>query len=258
MTKSYGPVQQKIISTLAKARTTEPYPVWMTWKGLATRVYNRARITSSDTSNVRRAARDMPGMIICYYYKGTDRPAGASLKLSAEESWLVDQLTALAPPLGWAVDYRNYRPPTAGEIREAFESGYRADAAIKADLSKVIKLVNNASKSTYDPSELVWSRLGLETCRAQKRKQELNRLGTAIRQHATDREHREAEARKITVGPYRVDPATVDSCPCCHQNLAGVELEQLWAAIPGARRNFSTSVDNAKNASPPAAVGAGV
>ncbi|MFJ6617351.1 hypothetical protein ACIQOW_07180 [Kitasatospora sp. NPDC091335] len=235
MTQSYGPVQRKILAALTSARTVEPYPIWMTWRGLAARVYGRTYAVASDIANVRRAARDMRGTVTCFNYTN-GKLAGAGLRLTPEHQWLLDQVTALAPQLGWAVDSRNYRPPTAAEVQEAFRRGCLADGEVRVDLTKVTGMVNAACKSAFDPSEIAWQRLGREELNKQKKAQELSRLAAALRQHASRQKRLEAEARMITLGPFRVDPTAIEFCPCCQQGVSADRMPELRANLLGVRR----------------------
>ncbi|GAA2651439.1 hypothetical protein GCM10010400_03520 [Streptomyces aculeolatus] len=217
-------MQQRIREALQSARSTEPYPVWMTWRSLARQVYG-GPIYDNKIRNVRQAADGMADVQFLRYASGR-RHAGARFTPTDEERWLVSQVAKVVPATFFAVDYAGYRAPTRAEILEAFDRGSR-DERIWADLGKVALLVNEFCQTSFDPPEVRWWRVALERWRDEERAALMMRLRNGLERARREKERQAVEARKVTLGPYRVDPfATVDRCPCCLQSVEAARLLQ--------------------------------
>ncbi|MBT2470268.1 hypothetical protein J7E97_20920 [Streptomyces sp. ISL-66] len=203
----------KIHKVLAEARTIEPYPVWMTWEGVARQVYGY----SLDTRNAQQCVSRLSSVGVVRYTNG--RTAGPRIWPSLAEMWMLHQVSRVFANAVLPVDNPRYRPPTNEEVVEAFVSGLR-DQKVSVNLGEVVSLVNQHCKTSFDAAEVMWWRLGLERRRAQEREVCLHRLGVAMRNLCTKRERQEIEARKVWLGPWRVDPERLTECPCCHQEIA--------------------------------------
>lgn len=204
----------------------------MTWESLAVRVYGYGRAATSDIQNIRRAAEQMHDVEMLRY--DSKRHAGPRLYGTPEENWLRGYIIDVYPDTMKGVDYAGYRPPQPEHVLEAFRKGCHQERRIRVNLGRVVKLVNKCCKTTFDPSEVVWWRVGLEEQREQLRKSEMNKLHSALSAALTDKERQELEARLVTFGPYRVDPEQAAQCPCCHQQLPnGLPLKLQPAPQPG-------------------------
>ncbi|MDI3402584.1 hypothetical protein [Streptomyces cavernicola] len=208
-----SPIGSKIYKMLAEARTIEPYPVWMTWEGVAGEVYGY----SFETRNAQQCVSRLSSVGVVRYTTG--RTAGARIWPTDAEQWMLLQVRRVFTGALIAVDSPRYRPPTRDEVLQGFVQGLH-DPEVWVNLGEVVALVNQSCKTSFDASEVMWWRLGLERRREQERKVCLRRLGVAMSRLRTERERQEVEARKVWLGPWRVDPERLTECPCCRQEIA--------------------------------------
>ncbi|WP_129768655.1 hypothetical protein [Streptomyces sp. L-9-10] len=218
MTARVSPVRDRIRKTLKAARTSEPYPVWMTWRSLAVRVYGHGHHTKSDVQNIRRAAEQMSDVEMLRF-RDTDKHAGARICPTREERWLLGYVIDVYSDTMNGFDYTSYKPPTSDHILEAFRNGCHQERPIKIDLRRVVALVNKSCGTGIDPSELMWWRVGLEERRQHERRVLLRTMHRALEGFCAEKERREWEARQINFGPVRVDPLTVTECPTCQRSV---------------------------------------
>ncbi|WP_328335849.1 MULTISPECIES: hypothetical protein [unclassified Streptomyces] len=218
MTTKTAPVRDRIRNVLESARTSEPYPVWMTWRSLAIRVYGYSRPSKSDIYNIRRVAEKMHDVDLLRFEKRQTH-AGARLHPTPEEAWLQSHIVDVYAGTMDGVDYRAYCPPDEEQVLEAFWHGCRQQEDIRVNLCRVVEIVNKRCRTTFDPSDVAWWRVGLEEHRKQLRKDVVTKLHTALVAALVKKEQQEIEARLVTLGPYRVDPEKTPQCPCCRQEL---------------------------------------
>lgn len=212
------PIQNSIRKTLREASTVEPYPVTVSWKGIATSVYGIRFPSSSHMCNVQRVAEKMHD-VVRTRFTGSSRHAGAFLMGSAEEIWLRRKIREICPGTAYLSDAPSYRPPSPDEIVRVFVEGCFQEQQLPLDLQKLVKLVNRYGKVNFDPSEVQWWRVGLDAQRQQERHALLTRMRGALDQVVAAKEQREIEARMLTAGPYRFDPEVTAHCPCCKQEV---------------------------------------
>ncbi|MFI8931527.1 hypothetical protein ACIG3E_28120 [Streptomyces sp. NPDC053474] len=208
-----SPVGSKIYKVLAEARTTEPYPVWMTWEGVARQVYGYG----FETRNAQQCVSRLPSVGVLRYSNG--RTAGPRIWPTPAELWLLRQVRQVFDDALLPVDGAKYRPPTRDEVVEAFLNGIH-DHKVTVNLGQVVTLVNGHCGTSFDAADVLWWRLGLERHRAQERDAYLNRLSAGMSRLCVERARQEAEARKVWLGPWRVDPQQLTECPCCHQEIS--------------------------------------
>ncbi|SCD41761.1 hypothetical protein F558DRAFT_02168 [Streptomyces sp. AmelKG-A3] len=218
MTRRVAPVRERIRKALAAARTSEPYPVWMTWPSLAVRVYGYGCGTKSDVQNIRRAAEQMHDVEMLRY-GDSGRHAGPRLCGTPEESWLRCHVTDVHSGAMYGVDAHGYRPPSSDEVLSAFRNGCYSETPIRVNLQRVVALVNKRCGTAFDPSEVAWWRVGLEEKRCSERRDLLHQMRCALSGLAVEKERCERELRQIDFGRIVVDPATVTRCPCCQQKV---------------------------------------
>ncbi|MGC5532685.1 hypothetical protein [Streptomyces sp. SR-10] len=210
------PVQDALIRTLREARTTELWPVWVTWDELSRKVYG----TNSERqrTNLRKTA-DKCHQILCLKYPG-GRNAGARLRQSPEESWLEDWTLETTARKNWSADFSRYTPPTKEEILRAFHVGLsQRNISPRVNVGTLTKLVNDHCGTTFDPSDSAWAALGYQLTWEDRRGELLERIAGSINTLHKFRESAAAESRKITVGPFRLDPLALSHCPCCQQSV---------------------------------------
>ncbi|MGW2281170.1 hypothetical protein [Streptomyces sp. NPDC001770] len=203
----------KIYKVLNRARTVEPYPVWMTWEGVAQRVYGY----SFETRNAQQCVSRLSSVGVVRYKNG--RTAGPRIYPTSAETWMLQQVQKVFSDVMVPVDSARYRPPTKEEVVEAFINGIH-NPHVPVDLAEVVGLVNLHCKTSFDASEVSWWRLGFEQRQTQERHSCLARMARAMGQLRDERERQEIEARKVWVGPWRVDLASLTECPCCGQKIA--------------------------------------
>ncbi|MET9956776.1 hypothetical protein ABZ135_35240 [Streptomyces sp. NPDC006339] len=211
-------MRERIRKVLKAARTSEPYPVWVTWEELASRVYGWGHRTKSDVQNVRRAAEQMHDVELLRF-RDTNKHAGPRLRGTPEEIWLQCKVLDVYSGTMDAVNYSSYRPPTADHVLEAFWNGSRQEGQIRVDLGAVVSLVNKYCQTKFDPSEVLWWRLGLEEQRRKERRVLLEQLHRTLGDLCAEKARLEWEARQIKFGPVRIDPMTVTQCPCCQRSV---------------------------------------
>jgi hypothetical protein len=209
-------VQVKIRSYLRVARTSEPYPVWMTWESLSRKVYGYCN--SNTVQNLRRAAEKMHDVEMLRFGGGR-KHAGPRLYGTPEETWLRGWVCSVHDGTMEGVDYGSYKPPGAEKVWEAFWKGCHQERPLRVDLSGVVKMVNKCCGTTLDPSEVAWWRAGLEAQRSRERQELIDGLHGAFAELAVKKERQECEARQIDFGRIRIDPLTVARCPCCLRNV---------------------------------------
>ncbi len=214
MPRRIGYLQHAILTTLKKAGATEPYPVWMSWYGLLDRL-SRSR---SEMNNVRRAARDLPELQ--EMFSGYRDTAGIGFRRSPSHTWLLRHLQSIEPRTGLPVDSPRYLVPTPVQLREALRLGCTLAPDPTVDLAAVVQMVNDFGRTgaaepgpnTFDLPEVQWACVGIK----HERHHALEQLAAGLRTWAAEREQAEVEARKVTTGPFRIDPeAPGDRCPCC-------------------------------------------
>jgi hypothetical protein len=210
-------VGSKIYKVLAEARTVEPYPVWMTWEGVARQVYGY----SFETRNAQQCVSRLSSVGVMRYSNG--RTAGPRIWPTPAESWMLRQTGKVFSNVMLPVDSPKYRPPTREEVVEAFVNGIH-DPKVPVNLGEVAALVNQYCKTSFDVAEVMWWRLGLERRRAQQREVCLTRLGVAMSRLLAARDRQEIEARKVWLGPWRVDPEQLTECPCCQQEIVSASV----------------------------------
>ncbi|MFI5704065.1 hypothetical protein ACIA78_28975 [Streptomyces xanthochromogenes] len=216
MTK-YAPVQNAIRSCLVKATTTEPFPANVSWERIARDV--RGRSDKEAVREVRKVARRMPDIVFSHF-TGTGRPAGAFIQATPEQQWIKEKCREVFPNTAYLADTYYYRAVTHEDVVKAFIHGCRGEESIDvALLRNVIHLVNRHCGASFDPSEVIWWRIGLEEGRRRERAALLESLSVGLRKLAEEKERREIEARSIDRGPFRFDPIKVTQCPCCHQRV---------------------------------------
>lgn len=211
-------MRERIRKALKAARTSEPYPVWVTWEELASRVYGWGHRTKDDVHNVRRAAQQMHDVELLRF-RDTNKHAGPRLCGTPEEIWLQRHVIDVYGGTMDAVNYSSYRPPTADHVLEAFWHGSRQEAPIRVDLGAVVSLVNKCCQTKFDPSEVLWWRLGLEQQRREQRRLLLGQLHRVVGDLCAEKARLEREARLINFGPVRIDPMSVTQCPCCQRSV---------------------------------------
>uniref|UniRef100_J1ZU12 Uncharacterized protein n=1 Tax=Streptomyces auratus AGR0001 TaxID=1160718 RepID=J1ZU12_9ACTN len=198
---------------LAEARTVEPYPVWMTWEGVARQVYGY----SFETRNAQQCVSRLSSVGVVRYSSG--RTAGPRIWPTSVEQWMLRQVRRVFTNAMLPVDSPQYRPPTSEEVLEAFANGLH-DQKVSVNLGEVVALVNQCCKTSFDAADVMWWRLGLERRRTEEREVCLSRLGGAMGNLLAERQRQEVEARKVWLGPWRVDPERLTECPCCRQEIA--------------------------------------
>ncbi len=226
---SRAPVKEKLLDTLRRARTTEPYPVWVTWATLARSVYGYS--DDRNMVNLRKTASNMPEIDLVRF-SGSGRHAGALICMTAEEAWLRQQTLKVMGALNYAADMGAYRKPATEDVVTAFRRGLYDDVRW-IDVYKLTLLVNKHCGASFDPSEVSWFSAGLERDRATHRRELLERSARGFGALLRDLYAEEVERRMVTVGPFRLDPVQPPAnCPCC--------LQEMPTGLPAQRSNSST------------------
>lgn len=227
------PVQDKLIAALTGARTSEPYPVWVTWDTLCRNVYGHTSHTNR--LNLRRIAANA-GIDQFKYDNG--RCAGASLRMSRPEQWLHNWTLKTTNRLNHSADYHAYVAPTNSEILRALKAGL-TQRRTSVDVAKVVKIVNTHCGTDFALSETAWSVLGYQLTWDEERDSLMQRLVNAFNSTQESRLQEERRRRLITVGPFEIDPTTQQSCPCCQQTFPNGLPPQRRAKDPLNMRSTS-------------------
>lgn len=221
---SRAPVKEKLITVLEQARTTEPYPVWVTWPQLARSVYG----FSSDRNilNLRRTASKTPGVTLVTY-TDTGKPGGAILTMTNEEGWLRRETLKVMGVANYAADSRIYRKPSRDDVVTAFQRGLYDDVSW-INVATLTALVNRSCDTSFDPSEVAWESEGIERRKSVHKRELMELSASALGRLLRKRYAAEVERRMVTVGPYRVDPVQPPAnCPCCLQEIrSGLPLQR--------------------------------
>jgi hypothetical protein len=216
---NHTPVQDAIRRALRKGNTTEPYPVTVGWEKIARDVYSRTYLPPEIIRNVRRVADRMPD-VSCALFRKSGRPSGAYFNHTPAQQWFSDRVREKFPGARYLSDCESYHRVTREEVTEVFIEGCREEGSVSVELLRdVIVLANKHGSVYFEPSEIIWWRVGLEEAQRQEREALLQRMSVGLRGLAPVKERRELEARIIESGPFRIDPAQVTECPLCHQQV---------------------------------------
>lgn len=209
-------MQDKFIKALQEARTTEPYPVWVTWSELSRKVYGYS--SEQNNLNLRRTAEKTYRADFVKYSNG--KHAGARLTQTYEESWLNRWVLTIMDRGNYPADSSSYTPPTKKEVLRAFHLGLaQRRVSYGVNVGTLTKLVNDHCGTDFDPSETAWTVLNYQLTWQDRRAELLQRIAGSIDSLRGYRESTAAESRKITVGPFRLDPQALSHCPCCQQSI---------------------------------------
>ncbi|MFJ9815040.1 hypothetical protein ACIRU3_07160 [Streptomyces sp. NPDC101151] len=149
MSRGPGRVQRAIIAALTEARTSEPYPVDLSWTGLSARVYaghipSGGTPTAAQIEQVRRACRKHPG-IMSLHWDISRHAYAAMLQPTEAEMWLSNAVQSdqdlsgePARPFPTSDDPR-YRPPTREEVWAGY--GKRRPTLTREGLDGVLALL---------------------------------------------------------------------------------------------------------------------
>lgn len=223
-------VQEKLVQALEDARTTEPYPVWASWNYLASEVYGLLH-SESQQIYLRRAA-EKEGIETLKFKNG--RCAGACLYRTPEEAWLHKWVLRVTDRGNYAADAMEYRVPTKDEVLRAFCVGLaQPTTPRRMSVAKATQLVNKHCGTDFDLSETAWEVLGYQRNWVAERAEIACRIAQGMSMLLGRRQVQERERRMVTVGPFRVDPATIQHCPCCSQELpSALPASEVVAASP--------------------------
>ncbi|MDQ1017659.1 hypothetical protein [Streptomyces afghaniensis] len=212
---SRTPVQSRLIAALESARTSEPYPVWVTWWTLSKQVYGHA--SERGMLNLRRAAT-AAGLQGLKYADG--KCAGARFYPSSEEGWLLKWTLKVTGRENNSADFSAYVAPSKEEILLALRTGLAQRRTPRwLDVARAVKIVNECCGTTFDPGETAWSVVDYQMRWDERRIEIAQRLAGAMNALHDRRHRQEKEQRMISVGPFRIDPVSEQRCPCCQQEI---------------------------------------
>ncbi|MEW1546152.1 hypothetical protein [Streptomyces tsukubensis] len=225
---SRTPVQSRLIAALKAARTSEPYPVWVTWLTLSKQVYGRS--AERNVLNLRRVATNA-GLEGLKYTDG--KCAGARIPLSCEEDWLLDWTLKVTGRGNYSADFSKYTAPTKEEILLALRTGLaQRRTPLRLDVAKAVKIVNKHCGTNFDPGETAWSVVDYQRRWNDRRAELMHRIAGGMQELHNLVSQREVEQRMVSVGPFLIDPTSQRRCPCCQQDvLNGIPISGVnWIA----------------------------
>lgn len=223
MSRGPGKTQRAVTDLLTTARTTEPWPVYLSAAGLARLIYACDAPSAGQLETVRRACRTSSTVERAYAWKPMPAPTRwepsrivdrnilvARLPATEAEDWLWHAHLLSRPrswrgvPLTSLADQPDYRPPAPDELAAAVDQLARREAP---PLS-VLEAVNALNGATFDAADLErWADLRQQAERAAE--QQRARAKTRV-----------ATSEQLRLGPYLVDSGTTpDRCPCCRQTI---------------------------------------
>ncbi|MFD5027003.1 hypothetical protein [Streptomyces sp. NPDC058373] len=230
------PIQSKLTAALEGARTSEPYPVWVTWSTLCRKVYGHA--SDRNELNLRRIAANANLQTLKY---DNGRCAGARFYLSPEEDWLLGWTLEVTNRANYSADYHAYVAPTADEVLLALRTGLaQRRIPLRVNVARAVKIVNEFTGADFDLSETAWSVVKYQASWEEERTEVAQRLASSMKTLHASRSQRERERRMIRVGPFEIDPESQASCPCCLQGMPYGLPAQVRSEAPAARPPIGT------------------
>ncbi|MET8296394.1 hypothetical protein ABZW02_20305 [Streptomyces sp. NPDC005180] len=126
MSRGPGRVQRGIVNALAGARTTEPWPPYLTLTGVARQVYETTEVSAAQREAVRRGLRTMSGVDVEPWRFGRRTELVARLEPTPAERTLshlcgVRQLIDDPGGARWEPPPGPYVPPSPERVRQGFE-----------------------------------------------------------------------------------------------------------------------------------------